>query len=1563
MRKCVRGKIAGILAAVLLGTVIVPGNVSATGSITESSDTLQNVKGVGDNNGADDTEPENFQGVEEDNNQQQTTQNGENTKESVVNQQNEDTEESEKINQDNSTIVNQGLINYVGVGLQYLKTPEEQQIVVSYGNGTENVTEAKLVCERADGNILEIGLTEKKNELFSFEHVFEEKDTGIYRVSQFSYVQDGVESSIGFVEIGIEAVFGVNEQHPNSQVAMEKQVDINEAELEASIVTVDMNSLENAESSIEDAIEETVEILEMKDGISRKSKNNSSRTKDSVADIPMSASAAKANNDVVVVLDPGHGGTDGGAGANGLLEKDLNLRIAQACKSELEEYNGVTVYMTRDSDVYVGLEERVRRAKAWGADIFVSLHMNSATTTSANGVEVYYPNKNYNPDIHNQGAVLASKIEQQLRSLGLYDRGIKQDPSQTSVKYPDGSTADGYVVIRESKENGFPGIIVEHAFLTNSSDAAKLKDNNFVRQLGIADATGIANYFNLTKGVSVKIKKKNDFTGTAQIDVAGLGKNAKIRIWNKDSKKSKEYSVASGKGILEFKVSDFGNERGEYCLEAQNSSDKVLYSDSFSVSNPNSKIDIQLDKAEKQYKVDIKISDLPSEVKEIQVPVWCADDQSDLKWYKATQVSTGNWQATINIKDFKSAGNYKVHVYANLQDGIAHFLWGTSFEVKKPTLKMKIENYQAGVGTFDVIISDVVSPSGIEKIEVPVWCADNQNDIKWYIAEKQSDGRTYKTTVNMSNHKYAVGVYKVHTYITAGNGIVAFGGGASQNVKLPDMEISITDAKLTETSYTLKISNVGKLGAVKGIQFGVWSDEGGQDDLVWYNGKNSSGDWSATAEIKKHKTAGRYQVHVYGTLSNGNVRFLGAKTFEVTKPTLSVAIENFQEKKGTFDVRIWNVKSPSGVKKIQVPVWCAANQSDIKWYDAVKQTDGTYKTTVSMVNHKYAVGEYKVHTYITAGNEVTVFGGGSSQKVILPDTEINITDVNATETKYKLELSNVESLGVIKNVQFGVWSDEGGQDDLKWYNGIRNVAGDWAATAEIRNHKTVGKYQVHVYATFSNGVTRFLGAKSFEVTRPTLSVTVENNQPENGTFDVILSNIKSSSGVDKIQVPVWCAENQSDIKWYDAQKQSNDTYKVTVNISNHKYATGVYKIHTYITAGNGINVFGGGISQQVALPKVAVTAVDIDGTEMKYALKISNLNFLGAIKNVQFATWSNEGGQDDLKWYNGNRNVAGDWGTTVEIKNHKTAGLYSVHVYVTLSNGIIKFVGSTSFNVTRPSVSGIQIENIDKETGTFKVIISGANAAAEIEKVEVPVWCQANQGDMKWYDAVKEGNNYVVNVDPMYHKYNAGLYKIHIYITAKNGVNACVGTREQIIETNFLYKIMGETTVTVEQMMRYFESNGGVYPTEILKLGGAATLEDFCRIFKEEAELEGVRAEVAFAQSMKETGWLRFGGIVQIGQFNFAGIGAEDGNPSGVCASFPNVKTGVRAQIQHLKAYASEDNLVNDLVDPRFNKVKRGSAIYVEWLGQQENPSGLGWATAEGYGCSIVNMIKKMKEK
>lgn len=221
-----------------------------------------------------------------------------------------------------------------------------------------------------------------------------------------------------------------------------------------------------------------------------------------------------------------------------------------------------------------------------------------------------------------------------------------------------------------------------------------------------------------------------------------------------------------------------------------------------------------------------------------------------------------------------------------------------------------------------------------------------------------------------------------------------------------------------------------------------------------------------------------------------------------------------------------------------------------------------------------------------------------------------------------------------------------------------------------------------------------------------------------------------------------------------------------------------------------------------------------------------------------------------------------------------------------------------------------------------------------------------------------------INSESDYNNYlnsDAKLQKLGV--ADANGIISALGLSKKDAKT----LITGATKTNVSQMVNYFINNGGTYDKfskygtqydGVLAQKGAANIEEFCQIFYEEAIAENIRPEVAFCQAMKETGFLQFGHDVKPDQCNFAGLGATGNGVAG--NSFASVREGIRAQIQHLKAYATTDNLINACVDNRFGYVKRGSAPYVEWLGKRENPTGDGWATGANYGTDIVNRMNAL---
>ncbi len=160
-------------------------------------------------------------------------------------------------------------------------------------------------------------------------------------------------------------------------------------------------------------------------------------------------------------------------------------------------------------------------------------------------------------------------------------------------------------------------------------------------------------------------------------------------------------------------------------------------------------------------------------------------------------------------------------------------------------------------------------------------------------------------------------------------------------------------------------------------------------------------------------------------------------------------------------------------------------------------------------------------------------------------------------------------------------------------------------------------------------------------------------------------------------------------------------------------------------------------------------------------------------------------------------------------------------------------------------------------------------------------------------------------------------------------------------------KIMGRAVATAEQMQEYIKKKNPAVAPSVLAM---------IPFYLSEGEAEGVRGDIAFAQSCLETGNFTFSGsAVTLSQNNFCGMGVTANGMKG--NSFDTPQLGIRAQVQHLKAYASADALVNACIDPRFQFVTRGCAEYVEWLGQKENPTGKGWATGEKYGEKILAIL------
>lgn len=517
--------------------------------------------------------------------------------------------------------------------------------------------------------------------------------------------------------------------------------------------------------------------------------------------------AGKTNEayaDFNIVLDPGHDSTHSGASGNGVREETINYKIAQYCFEELQKYTGYSnIYMTRNSEAcpYPGTtstqcnKKRVEFSRGVGANIYVSIHNNSSSSPAAKGASVYYPNQNFNPAVGIQGERLANVMLNRLIELGLENRGTHIRNSEDNTRYADGSLADYYGVIKNSKLAGFTAIIVEHAFVSNSSDVSNyLSSDAQLKLLGAADAVAIADYYGLKKKDSwdknvsqAKLSTSFIYDNTRiKAFVSGISKAPAVNfaVWSSKNNQSdmKWYSASkdsSGNWFCEIPLSDF-KESGNYNIHAYALDGENIFacSGTVYVSAPSAgSISAGgVDYSQGVFYVDINGVAANSPLSNVRVAVWTNEDQSDLHWITANNVSGNNYRAKINICDFSdSTKKYHLHAYATDMCGISGFLKSTNYSVEFPraTVSSAIDDNDI---YYEVSVSDVVYAPMVTNMKVALWSAENgQDDIVWYTMTKTDNGWKYEG--NVSEHITSIKV-SAHVYAYLSNGTPIFVGVA-----------------------------------------------------------------------------------------------------------------------------------------------------------------------------------------------------------------------------------------------------------------------------------------------------------------------------------------------------------------------------------------------------------------------------------------------------------------------------------------------------------------------------------------------------------------------------------------------------------------------------------------------------------------------------------------------------------------------------------------------------------------------------------------------------------------
>jgi len=590
-------------------------------------------------------------------------------------------------------------------------------------------------------------------------------------------------------------------------------------------------------------------------------------------------------------------------------------------------------------------------------------------------------------------------------------------------------------------------------------------------------------------------------------------------------------------------------------------------------------------------------------------------------------------------------------------------------------------------------------------------------------------------------------------------------------------------------------NNLRGKGPVKTAQFGLenfWVAQyptaklsANDAKTLRYNGRAGAWQFTSQAELLPGK-------HVFDHSVDYTGRFTSqAKPVpEVAKGPLSgkISIENNDSLAGRFDVVISNVLAPQGVASVSVPVWSDdKGQDDLVWYHATRQQDGRYRVTVKASDHKNATGKYHVHLYYTQLNGEQIGVTATTTEVSIgktvnkgkPSGRVTIENNNSTTGTFDAVIRDVVSPNGLKEVLVPTWSEVNGQDDLVWHKAVKQADGSYRATIKSSEHKnSQGKYQVHVHYIDGSGQRRYVTETVTEVhqSRPSGVLSIENQNQISGTFDAVVRNVIAPNGLKEVLIPTWSEVNgQDDLVWHKAVKQADGSYRATIKASDHKNSQGKYLSHVYYVTATGTKEFVTGTATTVHQSKVTgiLTITNKNPEAGSFDVVISDVFSPKGVQSVQVPVWSDQGGQDDLIWYNATRQSDGSYKASIKAENHKNStGTYHVHLYYIQNDGSRIGVHSTTTQVEYHNLTHktkAYIKDVNSQTGTFTVAVDQSAQGKRIKNIRAAVWSQAHQENLSWYTQTPAGGHTEIGIAAVNHGNKQGDYTTHVYVDYTDG--------------------------------------------------------------------------------------------------------------------------------------------------------------------------------------------------
>ena len=619
--------------------------------------------------------------------------------------------------------------------------------------------------------------------------------------------------------------------------------------------------------------------------------------------------------------------------------------------------------------------------------------------------------------------------------------------------------------------------------------------------------------------------------------------------------------------------------------------------------------------------------------------------------------------------------------------------------------KINIVNNDTMMGRFDVVISNVKAPNGVRTVSVPIWSeTGGQDDLVWYTANRQANG-TYTVNVKAADHKNSTGLYNVHLYYVQNNGQLTGVGGTTTTVAIGKKNQTPVSADLTivksekNGTFTITAKNLQGFEGYKEVKIPFWSHANGMKDIIWYTPtRQADGSYTVTAKASDHENAdGKYEAQVFYVDAQGQNKFVKKAFTDYTATKLANAVAadltiTKSEKDGTFTITAKNLQGFDGYKEVKIPFWSHANgMKDIIWYTPTRQADGSYTVTAKASDHENADGKYEAQVfYVDAkGQNKFVKKAFIDYTASKPSADLTITKSEKDGT-FTITAKNLQGFKGYKEVKIPFWSHANGMKDIIWYTPTRQADGSYTVTAKASDHENAdGQYEAQVFYVDAQGQNKFV-KKAFidykNQSRPTGTLLIQNNNKDTGTFDVVIKDVYSPKGVRTVQVPTWSdKDGQDDLRWYEATRQANGDYKVSIKASDHKNSTGKYHVHLYYIQNDGSRIGIGTTTTDVevrnAMTKTQASIKNVNATNGTYTVAVDQAPQGRQIKNIRVAAWS-KAHQENLYWYSATP-TGMHTEITVSANNHgNEAGNFTTHVYVDYKDG-----GVEGFNLGQTALS------------------------------------------------------------------------------------------------------------------------------------------------------------------------------------------------------------------------------------------------------------------------------------